>query len=164
MIIIIPNCQLLSGWLCLTFGSGMGIAGLRASYLNLFNTPVSRSHMVAFWNKACVRSVKNTCERTSQPENHYEIQTFSGLPLGMISLECAAKTFPPLKWYLLRNSNLTHPADKVTPTPLPLFNLKYFHSLKYILIYVIEIKVVYLSKYQAKFSRVPLYWYTTLLL
>ena len=48
IIIIIPNCQLFSGSLCRTFGYGIVIGGWRTSFLNLFNTPVSLSHMVAF--------------------------------------------------------------------------------------------------------------------
>ena len=48
IIIMIPNCRRMSGWLCLMVGSGIGMGGFMTSYLTLSRIPVSLSHIIAF--------------------------------------------------------------------------------------------------------------------
>ena len=49
---MIPNCLRMSGWWCLTIGSGLGETGFMTSYFTLSRIPVSLSHKIGNFNVA----------------------------------------------------------------------------------------------------------------
>ena len=82
-IIMIPNWLRISGWLCRTVGSGIGIGGLIKSYFTLSRIPVSLSHIIVLlnwtfaikvWLKLCFYNIIVL------------LFTCSGLPLGVMKV------------------------------------------------------------------------------
>ena len=92
IIIMMPNCVRLRGWLCLTFGSGMGMGGFMISSFTLLRIPVSFNHRIDFRNLSWINS---------RPLNHRDLLfkrfTCNGLPFGKMKLECLKRRESLLK-------------------------------------------------------------------